>query len=291
MELFRLSNIHPFLSALATHPKKRLSQNFLIDQNILAKILLAADVKEGDLILEIGPGLGAMTELLLSRGVRLIAIEKDLSFISHLKRLSSPHFKLIGGDALTFSLEEELKNSLKPGEKGKIVANIPYHLTTPLLQRFLPLEPLLSSISLLVQKEVAKRCVAKEGSKEYGSLSLFTRYYSTSSLLFDVSPTCFYPVPKVVSSLIQFRLQKPPAMLDPSHFFKITRSSFQQRRKMIRVSLRSLFPEEMLTKVFSELGLKMTARPEELSFEDFMRISRALLCEEQKEKGNNAQDR
>ncbi|MBI3211748.1 MAG: ribosomal RNA small subunit methyltransferase A [Simkania negevensis] len=288
MELFRLSNIHSFLSALATHPKKRLSQNFLIDQNILAKILLAADVKEGDLILEIGPGLGAMTELLLNRGARVIAIEKDLSFIPHLKRLSSPHFKLIRGDALTFPLEEELKNSLRPGEKGKIVANIPYHLTTPLLQRFLPLEPLLSSISLLVQKEVAKRCVAKEGSKEYGSLSLFIRYYSTPSLLFDVSPTCFYPMPKVVSSLIQFRLQKPPAMLDPSHFFKITRSSFQQRRKMIRTSLKPLFPEEMLTKVFSELGLKTTSRPEEFSFEDFMRISRTLLCEEQKEKGSDA---
>lgn len=267
--MHRPSDLHSLLEEIGVQPKKGMSQNFLIDGNILKKIVASADVKPGDRVLEIGSGPGALTQQLLDAGAFVDAVELDTPFAKALHRLQTDdqRLKVHQGDILKFNLD-----SLIAKQPVKVIANLPYKLTTPILTLLLPRNDLISSLTLMVQDEVARRLTTKAGSKEYGSSTIFTSFWSEPSYLFRVSPQCFYPQPKVHSAVIQMRLRPPPFPVDPEQFLKMTRTAFQQRRKMLRNALHELFPDVDFEKTLTELGLNPKARAEDLSINDFVSL-------------------
>jgi 16S rRNA (adenine1518-N6/adenine1519-N6)-dimethyltransferase len=265
------SELQAFLLELGLSPKKSLSQNFLIDGNIIRKILHLADIKKGDHVLEIGPGPGALTEALLHAQAYVTAVEMDPNFAKALHKLQTDglHLDVIAQDFLKFDIDSLCKKSKK---KIKVVANLPYHITTPILARLLPLHTHIESLTVMVQKEVGLRFLAHPGTKDWNSFSLFLRFYADPDYGFTVEPSCFFPKPKVHSAVIKIILKKPPDISSPSRFFTVTRTAFQQRRKMLRASLKKLYSSEQIEGSLQELGKKPTTRPEDLSLHDFLRL-------------------
>lgn len=261
-----------FLESVGVAPKKSMSQNFLIDGNITRKIVKTAQVVPGDVVLEIGPGPGSLTEELLLRGATVIAVEKDYKLAEALQRLDPSGKRLIifKDDILKWPLEKELPKYLGEGQKAKVIANLPYHITTPILTHLVPLNSLIDTIVVMVQDEVARRFTAEAGSSEYGSITLFLSFWSAVHYAFKVGRSCFYPVPKVDSAIVTFRPAEPPYAIDPTRFFEVTRRAFEQRRKMLRSSLRDLCPN--IAEALAEAGLPDTVRPEELSLQDFVKL-------------------
>jgi len=265
----KLSDLLRFLEDKGARPQKKWSQNFLIDGNITRKILRMAKLEPHDLVVEIGPGPGALTRALLSEGHPVIAIEKDPIFAEALRDLKNA--TIFEEDILTFPIAEQLTKRLPAGTKAKVISNLPYHITSPILKRLLPLENLLSSLTLMVQKEVGERLTAKPGSANYSHLTLFANFFSTPSYCFTVPPTCFYPRPKVDSAIIHLAVKKTPLPLEQQPaFFRMTRTAFEQRRKMLRSSLKRLFPLSLLLESLSESDISPNARPEELSLDQFL---------------------
>jgi 16S rRNA (adenine1518-N6/adenine1519-N6)-dimethyltransferase len=272
--MYRPSELHSFLDQQGLSPKKRLSQNFLIDGNVIRKIIAVADVQPNDLILEIGSGPGSLTQALLTKGAEIIAIEKDRSFAKALERLQTndQRLHLYYDDILTFPFEE-LNQFKKEGQKIKVIANLPYHLTTPILQRLLVRNDLFSSCTLMMQEEVAQRVTAQPSTPHYGSLTLFIRFYSHPSYGFGVNRRCFYPIPKVNSAIVRFELHEPPLTgTNCNAFFILTRTAFGHRRKMLRVSLKVFFPSQVIEEALIAIGKNSLARPENLSLEDFLQL-------------------
>jgi 16S rRNA (adenine1518-N6/adenine1519-N6)-dimethyltransferase len=278
MPLYKPSELLQFLRELGIQPKKALSQNFLIDGNIIRKIIASAEIKKGDKIVEIGPGPGSLTEALLGAGAEVIAIEKDDLLAQALFRLKGPdhHLDIIHSDILALSLDDLLKNSLKPNQKAKVIANLPYHITTPIIAKLIELRDVISEIVIMVQDEVAKRFVGKPSTPEYGSLTVFLNFYSTPTYLFKVSRQCFYPVPNVDSAIVQIKLKEPPSVSDESKFFQMTRRAFEQRRKMLRTSLKELYPSDLIEEALKKIGKSPLARPEELSITDLLFVFESL---------------
>lgn len=273
MPIYKPSELAQFLEGLGISPRKGLSQNFLIDGNILRKIVETADVQPGDLVLEIGPGPGSLTELLLAAGAKVIAVEKDRILAEALKRLDS------GGNLEVFCediMEFSIRDVFKSGKKAKVIANLPYHLTTPILAMLVPLNDLFSSLTLMVQDEVGRRFTADPGTSAYSSFTVFLEFYSKPNYAFKVSRNCFYPPPRVDSAVVRLNLQDPPAIGDIEPFFEMTRSAFQQRRKMMKVSLRDLYPSEKVMETLTSLGINPHARPEELSLDQFLALYKVL---------------
>jgi 16S rRNA (adenine1518-N6/adenine1519-N6)-dimethyltransferase len=255
------SELLEFLRTLRVHPKKGFSQNFLIDGNIMRKILETADVHAGDSVFEIGPGPGALTEALMAKGAHVIAIEKDPVYAEALKRF--PKVDVYSGDILDFDVE------LLPW-KIKVVSNIPYHLTAPILSLLVPRYEIFTSITLMVQEEVARRMTAQPKTKDYGSLAVFLNFYSETKYAFKVSRNCFYPKPKVDSAVVTIKPRQPPDA-EADAFFTMVRAVFQHRRKMVKTTL-GLWVEDLLY----SLGENPKARPEELSLEVFLKIFRKI---------------
>lgn len=272
--MYRPSDLKQFLNELGIHPKRSLSQNYLIDGNMIRKIAGAGGVTAGDNVLEIGPGPGALTQHLLELGANVIAIEKDYTLADTLKRLdpSGKRLTVYCEDCLTFPIESVVP---KDG-KLKVVSNIPYHLTTPILTRLAPRYATLSSLTLLVQDEVARRLTAPPGNKQYGSITVFLNYYSTAQYICKVSRHCFYPAPSVDSAIIHIALREPSYGVDKEQFFTMTRQAFSQRRKMLSRSLDRLYGSEMVKAALEACGYLPTVRPEELSLEAFICLFRAL---------------
>lgn len=263
--LYKPSELHKFLNEMGIKPKKGLSQNFLIDGNILKKLIVAADVQKDEKILEIGPGPGVLTEALLERGARVIAIEKDQKLAQYLERLQNGKLTIIVDDFRNVSL----KNILEGEKKLKVIANIPYSITGIILQKLMPKREEIESIYLMVQKEVAERCTAQKGTKDYSSFTLFTKYHADPKLLFAVPRTCFYPKPKVDSAVLELKLKPPPVNAPYEPLFELIRKAFQMRRKMLRASLKFLVSSDVIENALETIGLSKTARPQELSLEDF----------------------
>ncbi|PJD96442.1 MAG: ribosomal RNA small subunit methyltransferase A [Parachlamydia sp.] len=278
MPLYKPQELFAFLNSLGIRPKKGLSQNFLIDGNILQKIISAAEVSQEDVILEIGPGPGALTECLLEQGCRVIAVEKDLQLGQALERLQTPlnTLSIYCEDILQFPLEQVLPAYLKAGQKAKVIANLPYQLTTSILARLAPLNHLFSSITVMVQEEVARRFTGSPGSREYGSFTVFLNFFSDPVFSFKVSRKCFFPIPNVDSAVMTLRLKKPPADIDQEQFFTLTRKAFEQRRKMLKSTLRELYDPAFVSEELIKLGLSPLARPEELSVENFIELFKSL---------------
>lgn len=278
MSLFQPTQLFKFLESIGHKPSKHLSQNFLIDGNILRKIITVSSLKDGDLVIEIGPGPGVLTEALLNEKAHVVAIEKDPIFAKALARLKTPENTLtvFEDDILEFPLEKFLKKELKQGQKAKIISNLPYHLTSPIFGKILPLYDLIDLMIVMVQKEVADRVVSKKGSKNYSSFSVFTQFYSNPTLLFQVSPQCFYPKPKVTSAVVECKLKKICTDIDSNLFFAFIKKSFSTRRKMLTTSLKESFNQDILLCALKTLNIDEKARPEQLSVEEFLLLFKLL---------------
>ncbi|NGX53415.1 MAG: Ribosomal RNA small subunit methyltransferase A [Chlamydiae bacterium] len=252
---YRPTQLRTLLKENHLFPKKRLSQTFIIDGNIVRKVVEEAAISSEDRVLEIGPGPGAFTEALLERGAQVIAVEKDPAYARLLARLG--HLEIFEGDIRDFPLER--------AANSKIVANLPFNITTPILALLLPRFDLFSTATFIVQDEVARRIVATPGSPHYSSLSLFVRFYATSTYAFPISRRSFYPVPRVDSAVVKLTLRPTPEVESPEDFFTLVRTAFKQRRKMLRSSLKELYP-----------ACDSDKRPEELSLDDFIALYDAL---------------
>ncbi len=264
-----LSELIPFLERIGASPRKSLSQNFLIDPNVVKKIVATADIQPGDRVFEIGPGPGALTQELLKQGATVIAVEKDPLFARELSRFEGP-LHIFPVDILEFPWE-----TLKAHAPLKGVANLPYHITAPILEKICEHASLFSSFTLMIQKEVADRLAAQPHTKEFGSLTLFVQFFAQITKTFRVSPGCFYPRPNVDSTVL--RLDFCNVEKDGKEMFAVIRRAFQQRRKMLRSSLQSLFPPAQVEEALRTVGVSPEARPEALSLEQWMGFYEKLL--------------
>lgn len=269
-----LSELIPFLESIGAKPKKSLSQNFLIDPNIVRKIRQSAQVETTDHILEIGPGPGALTRELLEAGAHVTAIEKDTLFARHLSRLQTADQRLhvYEADVLEFPLE-----TLAQEKPMKVVANLPYHITAPILEKICR-SPLFSSLTIMVQKEVADRMTASSGSKDFSGFSLFIQFYTQAASSFLVGAGCFYPRPKVDSAVVHLEKRTQLPDVDRDAFFKIVRTAFQKRRKMLSSSLAPLFTADKTRASLQQAQLNPLARPEDLSLEEWLTFFKNLTC-------------
>lgn len=274
MPLYRPSELRSFLHQLGISPKRQLSQNFLIDGNVLKKIAALAELKPGDFVLEIGPGPGVLTEHLLENGCTVVAVEKDDLFAEKLIRLQTvpETLQVVHGDILEFPMEEHLKKWLPDGVKAKVVANIPYHLTAPIIEKIVHAPSVISTATLMVQDEVARRMVATAKTEDFSSFSLFLQYHSDVQYGFLVPPNCFYPPPRVNSAVVRFDLKKRFQVAQEAEFLALIRLVFNQRRKMIRSTLKKLYNEELIEKALHAVGESPLARPEELSIEKWVQF-------------------
>lgn len=275
MPIYKPTELRLFLEQLGISPKKSLSQNFLIDGNILRKIIASSQVTPGETVIEIGSGPGALTQLLLESGVKVIAIEKDRQLAHALERFQTPdnRLEIHCQDVLEFPFDQLQEKNLK------VIANLPYHLTTPIIVHLLSYKNRFSSLTLMVQEEVARRFSANPGCKEYGSFTIFLNFYTKPSYAFTVSRQCFYPVPKVDSAVVILNLKEPPKIEREDKFFEITRTSFEHRRKMLKASLKYLYKPELVTQALETLKLNPLSRPEDLSLDNFLDLYKILTKE------------
>ncbi|PCL89146.1 16S rRNA (adenine(1518)-N(6)/adenine(1519)-N(6))-dimethyltransferase RsmA [Paenibacillus lautus] len=265
--------------------KKSLGQNFLIDQNILYKIVEAAGLDEDKGALEIGPGIGALTEKLAQTAGTVTAVEIDQRLIPILREVLEPYgnVRVHHGDVLKVDLHELFCQDFADVSKVSVVANLPYYVTTPILMKLLEEKLPLENIVVMIQKEVAERMAAAPGSKDYGSLSIAVQYYSEPKLVCIVPHTVFIPQPNVESAVIRLavREQPPVRVEDERFFFEVVQASFAQRRKTIANNLKSrFFPgegRERLEQLLQEAGIEPSRRGETLSIEEYARLSNVLF--------------
>jgi len=271
MPIYKPTELLDFLKDLGINPKKALSQNFLIDGNIIRKIVSSANVTSDDVVLEIGPGPGSLTEALLETGAHVIAVEKDRVLGQSLERLRTEGRKLdvFIEDILTFPIEQYIKDN-HPNKKLKVIANLPYNITTPIIAQLIPQTKLFSSLTLMVQDEVARRFVGKPNTPDYSSFTVFLNFYTTPRYSFKVSKNCFYPIPRIESAIVTLDLKEPPKVSSTDAFFKMTRTSFEHRRKMLRASLKELYSSELVTQTLVDLNMNPLTRPEDLSLQQFI---------------------
>lgn len=264
--------------------QKKFGQNFLVDKNILEKIVDAAEITEADCVLEIGPGIGTMTQYLAERAGAVIAVEIDKNLIPVLQdTLSSyPNVTVIHGDILKTDIDRIVQGQ-NGGKPVKVVANLPYYITTPIIMALFENHVTLQSITIMVQKEVADRMQAKPGTKEYGALSLAIQYYARPQIVINVPAACFFPKPNVDSTVIRLtRYEKPPvAAREEKHLFAVIRASFNQRRKTLLNGLSNAghlgAGKEELKEILEEMGLPLTVRGETLTLEQFTELSNRIL--------------
>ena len=271
----RLSTAREVLELLGAAPNRTLGQNFLVNAGALDKIAATAQLDVTDEVLEIGPGLGALTVRLLRDAKRVVAIEKDPKFSAFLERQFAPEpFVLIQGDALETGWE-----SLDLPDGAKIVANLPYSISKPMLRRiYEQWRPHLSSATLLVQREVALRMTAQPGTREYGPLSIMASLYSQTKRAFDIAPGSFFPPPEVISSVIHAQFLETPALelRDEKRFWTVVRAAFGQRRKTLGNTLKAIAPKEVLDGAWQQTGIDPMRRGETLSLEEFGALCDAL---------------
>lgn len=258
---------------------KKLGQNFLVDDNILAKIIGVIEPTAQDRILEVGPGVGTLTLPLARQCHSLVAVEIDRRLMPVLKETLAGHdnITVVNADILKTDVVALCQEEFG-GKPVKIAANLPYYLTTPFMFKILQSSLPVTSMTLLVQREAARRMTAHPGSKDYGTLTLLTRYYCRAQLVFPVPPTVFFPRPEVDSALISLELRhKPPVQVTREELlFGLIKASFQQRRKTLANSMGDFLPEgkDAARKIIAAAGLNPQVRGEELSLEQF-----AILAE------------
>ena len=268
--------------------QKKFGQNFLIDTHVLDKIIASAEITKNDMVLEIGPGIGTMTQYLACAAGKVVAVEIDKTLIPILEDTLSEYdnVQIINQDVLKVNLAK-LAEEENGGKPIKVVANLPYYITTPIIMGLFENHVPLKSITVMVQKEVADRMQVGPGTKDYGALSLAVQYYAKPYIVANVPPNCFMPRPKVGSVVIRLeRYEEPPVQVaDEKLMFRIIRASFNQRRKTLVNGLKNSpeiqFTKEEIEAAIETLGKGASVRGEALTLEEFARLSNILSGTEQ----------
>lgn len=263
--------------------QKRFGQNFLIDTHVLDKIISASCITKEDFILEIGPGIGTMTQYLAEAAREVVAVEIDKSLIPILEDTLSefPNASVINDDILKVDINK-IAREKNGGKPIKVVANLPYYITTPIIMGLFEKKVPIDSITIMVQKEVAERMKVGPGTKDYGALSLAVQYYAKPEIVANVPPNCFMPRPKVGSAVIRLiRYENPPVDVDNEELmFKIIRASFNQRRKTLLNGLKNYselnFTKEEIEDSISNCEFLPSIRGEALTLEEFAKLSNEL---------------
>jgi 16S rRNA (adenine1518-N6/adenine1519-N6)-dimethyltransferase len=275
----KIANASKTIEVIKKHDfsiQKRYGQNFLIDGHVLDKIMDAADITKEDHVIEIGPGIGSMTQYLCERAGRVTAVDIDRELIPILEETLKDHenVNIINDDILKVDIKKLISSRGKV-TRAKVVANLPYYITTPIVMGLLENHVPLKSITVMVQKEVAERMTAGPGGKEYGALSLAVRYYTDPHIVANVPPNCFIPRPKVGSSVIKLDVFDEPVIRvsDEALMFKLIRAAFNQRRKTLANSIANApgldFSKEDVLKALVGMGLNENIRGEALALDDF----------------------
>ena len=263
--------------------QKKFGQNFLIDTHVLEKIISAAGITKNDCVLEIGPGIGTMTQYLAENAGHVVAVEIDRHLIPILKETLADYdnVTVINEDILRVDIKA-LAEEYNGGKPIKVVANLPYYITTPIIMGLFESGVPIDNITVMVQKEVADRMKEGPGSKDYGALSLAVQYYAEPEIVANVPPNCFIPRPNVGSAVIRLTRHKemPVEVKDPALMFKIIRASFNQRRKTLQNGLGNApelpYTKEQIAAAIAEMGLTPTIRGEALSLAQFAQLSDIL---------------
>jgi 16S rRNA (adenine1518-N6/adenine1519-N6)-dimethyltransferase len=279
MAVMDMVSIRKELAEYGLVPRKHWGQHFLIDRNILNNVIQIAQVNEKDVVLEVGPGLGEMTAGLAKKAKRVITIEIDSKLVAILEKKvkDCPNVEVIKGDILRVDFNKLLNQGR---DSVKVVANLPYQISTPLLFRFVESRQLFSTLTLMLQKEVAERMAAPPGGKEYGPLSIFVQLVSNLSIRFFVKPTAFFPPPKVESAVIHMTWKEKPMVevKDEEWFKKIVKGCFGYRRKTLINALKHSdlpLPNDIEPKV-KKIGIDPQRRPETLSIQEFVLLADTL---------------
>jgi len=275
-----LANVRAILADLQTSPNRTLGQNFLVNANVLDRIVNTANISNEDHVLEIGPGLGALTQRLINKAGIVTAIEKDPCLLQWLQCQSwivESNTKLIGADALKISWAD----MALPNENVKIVANLPYSVSKPLLRNIMETwRPHLHSATIMVQREVALRLIAKPGSSDWGPMSIMSQLYSKATRCFDIAPGSFWPAPAVTSTVVHLELLPEPStpLVDERLFWQITRAAFSQRRKQLLNSLFPLIPDKVkLNKILDICSIDSSRRPQTLKIPELSGLTEEFL--------------
>ena len=263
--------------------QKKFGQNFLIDTHVLEKIISAAGITKDDCVLEIGPGIGTMTQYLAENAGHVVAVEIDRNLIPILKETLADYdnVTVINEDILRVDIKA-LAEEYNGGKPIKVVANLPYYITTPIIMGLFESGVPIDNITVMVQREVADRMKEGPGSKDYGALSLAVQYYAEPEIVANVPPNCFIPRPNVGSAVIRLTRHKemPVEVKDPALMFKIIRASFNQRRKTLQNGLGNApelpYTKEQIAAAIEEMGLTPTIRGEALSLAQFAQLSDIL---------------
>ena len=263
--------------------QKKFGQNFLIDTHVLEKIMNAAQISKDDCVVEVGPGIGTMTQYLAENAGHVVAVEIDRNLIPILKETLADYdnVTVINEDILRVDIKA-LAEEYNGGKPIKVVANLPYYITTPIIMGLFESGVPIDNITVMVQKEVADRMKEGPGSKDYGALSLAVQYYAEPEIVANVPPNCFIPRPNVGSAVIRLTRHKemPVEVKDPALMFKIIRASFNQRRKTLQNGLGNAselpYTKEQIAAAIAEMGLTPTIRGEALSLAQFAQLSDIL---------------
>jgi 16S rRNA (adenine1518-N6/adenine1519-N6)-dimethyltransferase len=274
-----MASIRKELAEYGLFPKKRLGQHFLVDPNILTKLIRTAQVGKEDVVLEVGPGLGKMTLALAHQVKKVIAVEFDPKLVAILneKVKDYPNVEVVKGDILKVDFKHFFE---KEGHPVKVVANLPYQISTPLLSRFIESKEAFSTFTLMLQKEVAERMVAPPGKKEYGPLSIFVQLFFEVCIRFFIKPSAFFPSPKVESAVVRMAWKEKPMIErnDEEWFKKVVRACFGYRRKTLINALKhsELYLPESIESRMEGIGIDPRRRPETLSIQEFVHLADAL---------------
>lgn len=276
--------VRGFFALNHTRPKKQLGQNFLVNPEALEIILAAGELTDTDTVIEIGAGLGCLTEVLARRAKRVIAVEVDELLYKALAAqfATDSHVHLLNADILKLELNSLLSDGTETVPTTfKVIANLPYSITTPILWKLLDYHKQIHSCVLMTQKEVAERIVAEPGGKDYGALTIGVTYWTDATLIATLSPANFYPAPKVDSALLKLTMRQHPKVKveNEEFFFKVVRTAFRTRRKMLKNTLvrGRLAPAKVLAAAFEELGIAPERRAETLDITEFAALANFLF--------------
>ncbi|CCY07358.1 MAG: 16S rRNA (adenine(1518)-N(6)/adenine(1519)-N(6))-dimethyltransferase RsmA [Coprobacillus sp.] len=262
--------------------KKKFGQNFLIDSNIVMKIVKTANITKETNVIEIGPGIGAMTEILAKEAGKVLCFEIDEDMVNILnEEIKNDNVKIVNKDFLKVDLDEEMRYFIEP-KNIVVVSNLPYYITTPIIFKLLEYSKNIEKMVFMVQKEVSERLTAKPGSKEYGSLSVLIELNGTMKKEFNVSRNCFYPVPNVDSEIVSMEINKNDSALKNDPIFgKFIQNIFEMKRKTLanNICKKTNFSRDDLNKILQELGLSESVRAESLSLNQISKIYEALVKE------------
>ncbi|NGX40880.1 MAG: Ribosomal RNA small subunit methyltransferase A [Candidatus Anoxychlamydiales bacterium] len=276
--LYKPKDLIDYLSFHKIRPKKTLSQNFLIDKNILDKILKASDISKDDVVLEIGSGPGVITFEIIKKAKKVIAIELDDTFAKNLKDQKIDNLEVYNENFLKFDLDIYKKLD----KKIKVISSVPYHVTSFIITKLLKHHFLFSKIILIIQKEMAEKILSKKDSKQYGFFSLLVNFYAEAKIYANISRECFFPKPKVDSVILELKIKNnfldaTKKDIDIEKFLYFIKTAFSQRRKKLLSLIKIFSSKEKILKIFDDLKIDENVRAENLSLDNFLALYKKLF--------------